>query len=323
MIILQQEITKEGAYELKKIKKGDIIPLVSNTMFETMLNNTKRKKYVAYLLSLILEENFKDVLNGLEFVKESMDKENYYDSKKTVDLICKFKDKYYNIEMNNNNTEKERLERNISYLTKIYDGSMKIGNKKYIYNNCVQININNFNFRGNTKEIDKFYIQNDNLDKLTDKITFVYIYLPLIRKKYYNKGELTKLEKLMMIFNEEKTETVESLMKEEIVMEEYRRDATEASKEETIIGLYDKELEDKMLQEAVNDRLLQEGKEEGIKEGKIQGIKEGKVEGIKEGKIEGILSVAKEMLKRKVSISDISLYTGLSKKEIENISYNL
>ena len=303
MIILQQEITKEGAYELKKIKKGDIIPLVSNTMFETMLNNTKRKKYVAYLLSLILEDNFNDVLDGLEFVKESMDKENYYDSKKTVDLICKFKDKYYNIEMNNNNTEKERLERNISYLTKIYDGSMKIGNKKYIYNNCVQININNFNFRGNTKEIDKFYIQNDNLDKLTDKITFVYIYLPLIRKKYYNKGELTKLEKLMMIFNEEKTETVESLMKEAMVMEEYRRDATEASKEETIIGLYDKELEDKMLQEAVNDRLLQEGKEEG--------------------KIEGILSVAKEMLKRKVSISDISLYTGLSKKEIENISYNL
>ena len=172
MIFLNQKITKEDSYELKKIKKGDIIPLVSNTMFETMLNNKKRKKYVAYLLSLILEENYEDILNGIEFTKESMDKENFYDSKKTVDLICKFKDKYYNIEMNNNNTEKERLERNISYLEKIYDGSMKKGMKEYVYNNCIQININNFNFVGNTKVVDKFYIQNNNLDKLTDKITW-------------------------------------------------------------------------------------------------------------------------------------------------------
>ena len=316
MIFLNQKITKEDSYELKKIKKGDIIPLVSNTMFETMLNNKKRKKYVAYLLSLILEENYEDILNGIEFTKESMDKENFYDSKKTVDLICKFKDKYYNIEMNNNNTEKERLERNISYLEKIYDGSMKRGTKEYIYNNCIQININNFNFVGNTKVVDKFYIQNNNLDKLTDKITFIYIYLPLIRKKYYNKGELTKLEKLMLIFNEEKTKEIDSLSKEEMVMEEYRRDAESASVEENVIGLYDKELEDKMIQEAINNRLLQEGKQEG----KLEGLKEGKKEGLKEGKLEGLISVAKEMLKRNVSISDISQYTGLSKQEIEKIS---
>ncbi|MBR1385379.1 MAG: hypothetical protein IJ568_00970, partial [Bacilli bacterium] len=148
-----------------------------------------------------------------------------------------------------------------------------------------------------------FYIQNNDLDKLTDKITFIYIYLPLIRKKYYNKGELTKLEKLMLIFNEEKTKEIDSLSKEEMVMEEYRRDAENASVEENVIGLYDKELEDKMIQEAINNRLLQEGK--------------------LEGKLEGVIAVAKEMLKRKVSISDISQYTGLSKQEIEIISYDV
>ncbi|MBR1385559.1 MAG: hypothetical protein IJ568_01875, partial [Bacilli bacterium] len=133
-----------------------------------------------------------------------------------------------------------------------------------------------------------------------------------IRKKYYNKGELTKLEKLMLIFNEEKTKEIDSLSKEEMVMEEYRRDAESASVEENVIGLYDKELEDKMIQEAINNRLLQEGK--------LEGIKEGKLEGLKEGKLEGLISVAKEMLKRNVSISDISQYTGLSKQEIEKIS---
>ena len=85
-------------------------------------------------------------------------------------------------------------------------------------------------------------------------------------------------------------------------MEEYRRDAESASIEENVIGLYDKELEDKMIQEAINNRLLQEGKTEGLKE--------------------GIISVAKEMLKRNVSISDISQYTGLSKQELEKIHIN-
>lgn len=53
---------------------------------------------------------------------------------------------------------------------------------------------------------------------------------------------------------------------------------------------------------------------------RMEDIKE---EGIKKGKLEGIITVAKEMLKRKVSINDISLYTGLSKQEIEKIRFNL
>ena len=97
-------------------------------------------------------------------------------------------------------------------------------------------------------------------------------------------------------------------------MEEYRRDAESENIEENVIGLYDKELEDKMLQEAINNRLLQEGKIEGLKEGKLEGLKEGKLEGLKEG----LISLAKEMLKSNVSISEISRYTGLSKQEIEN-----
>lgn len=56
---------------------------------------------------------------------------------------------------------------------------------------------------------------------------------------------------------------------------------------------------------------MEDIKEEGIKKGKL------------EGKLEGIITVAKEMLKRKVSINDISLYTGLSKQEIEKTRFNL
>ena len=39
-----------------------------------------------------------------------------------------------------------------------------------------------------------YYIIKKN-EKLTKKITFINIYLPIIKEKYYNGSELTKLEK--------------------------------------------------------------------------------------------------------------------------------
>ena len=311
MSYLSREISTIDSYKLSKLNEGDIIPIVSDVMFETMFNNTKRKKYVSYLLSLILNEDYNELLNGIVFVKGTMDKNNVYDSKKTVDLICEYKNVFYNIEMNNSKTDRYRLERNISYLNKIYDGFMKRGKKKYIYNNVVQININNFNFVGNEESIDKFYLENSKSKKLTEKITFINIYLPIIKKKYYNKSELTKLEKYMIILNEKKSKDLEEIIKEDLVMKEYRRDAEEVSKDYEGLGLYDKELEDEILMEA----RMEDSKEIGKKEGLVEGIVKGK----KEGKKEGVLSVALNMLKKKVPITEISLYTGLSKKEIEKI----
>ena len=57
--ILKRKISRKNSYELKELKEGERIPLVSSTMFEGMLNNESRKKYVSYLLSLILEKDMK------------------------------------------------------------------------------------------------------------------------------------------------------------------------------------------------------------------------------------------------------------------------
>jgi predicted transposase YdaD len=66
-----------------------------------------------------------------------------------------------------------------------------------------------------------------------------------------------------------------------------------------------------------------EGKEEGRIEGKVEGIAIGKEEGITIGKEEGALAKAKEsatrMLKKNVSLDDISDFTGLSIEEIKSL----
>ena len=308
--ILKRSLIEDGRYKLQDYREGEMLPLVSDVMFHTMLNNESRKQYVSYLLSLILEKNYEEIYNSIEFSKEQLDKENYHESKKTVDLVCKIEGEIFNIEMNNNMSIPS-LERNISYMNKLYSGSMKIGKKEYQYNKVIQINLNNFNFKENKNEIDEFYIMNHNREILTDKIRIIYIYLPLIRKKLYNKEKLTSLEKLLLSFNEKDSDELKKVIKGEKFMEEYRRDAYDASQDSEILGLYNKEEEDKML-EAMR---INYAKEEGVEQGIKQGIEKGIEQGSKQAKIE----MAKNLINENVPLETISKWTGLDIKTIENL----
>lgn len=101
-VLLNKRVKKDLAYELKEMEEGYKIPIVSDTMFHVMINNEKRKKYAAYLIALALGEDYEEILNSLELVKNKIDKDNYKDQSKTVDFVCTIKDNIVNIEMNNN-----------------------------------------------------------------------------------------------------------------------------------------------------------------------------------------------------------------------------
>lgn len=297
--ILKRSLIQDDRYRLQDYREGEMLPIVSDVMFHTMLNNESRKQYVSYLLSLILEKDYKEIYNSIQFSKEELDKENYHDSKKTVDLVCTVDKEVFNIEMNNNMSIPS-LERNISYINRLYAGSMKQGDKKYHYNKVIQININNFNFDGNTNIIDEFYIKNKNSEVLTDKIKILYIYLPLIRKKMYNnKEKLTLLEKLFLVFNEKDSNELKKLIKGEKIMEEYRQDAIDASQKSEILGLYDKEKESERLEQI----RLDYAREEGVEEGELQAS----------------LKIAKNLIKRGYSLEEVSINTELDIETLKNI----
>ena len=127
-----------------------------------------------------------------------------------------------------------------------------------------------------------------------------------VRKKDYN--NLEDYEKLLLIFNEEDDEVLNMLSEGDEIMKEYIKDSKNASEEEEIIGLYDKELNDDMLKRME----IKENREEAFNEG------------IQEGIQEGICETAKNMLQRNLSFDLISECTGLSldklkelKKEVE------
>ena len=301
MIIFENEISTNSSYELTDYKGCNIIPAVSDVMFEVMFNNDGiGKKYTSYLLSLIFDMDYEYLYNNIEFMKSKLDKERYHKKGMTVDLICKIDGKYYNVELNNNRTSVGRMERNVYYGTNVFGDKLK-RNDDYNYNYTIQVNLNNFSFSGVDEIRQDFMLRDEKGNILTDKIKIIQIYIPLIRKKWYDNNEITELEKFLMIINEKDSKRLESLIKENDFMDDYRKDAKERSTNTEVVGLYNKELEDELLFKASLKEKYDEGKKQGIEEG---------IE-------EGILTVAKKMLENSLDLETISKVTGLSIKELE------
>ena len=104
----------------------------------------------------------------------------------------------------------------------------------------------------------------------------------------------------MLVLNEEDDNELSKLYEGEDIMEDYVRDAKDASISDDVVGLYDKELHEELL---INTELYnaeRKGKESGIREGK--------------------LDVARNMLKENISIEVIVKVTGLSRKEIDSLN---
>ena len=153
------------------------------------------------------------------------------------------------------------------------------------------------------------------LEEITDKIKIIYISIPKIREKYYNKSELNEFEKFLMVINEPREEDVKEFMKDNRIMEEYRMDADRASRNENVVGLYNRAQDEERIHLNELDRLYNEGIEQGI----TQGIDIGRTEGIDIGRSEGKLEIIKNMIQDKVDDSIIMKYVKISSKELERI----
>ena len=300
---LDKEISKTNSYKLLDYYKGYKIPIVSDSMFKTMINNESRMEYICYLIASIFNEDYNEVLKNTKFIKNNIDKYKNEESNKTVDLLCKIKGKILNVEVNNN-TSKSSLERNLGYMFSLYSANMKRG-EKYNFNEVIQININNFRFRSRRDVLEECYITNINhipkdindFQIYSNKIRIINIYLSNIRKKDYNKLKL--YEKLLLIFNENDNQLLKDLSKGDEIMEKYVKESKEASEQDEVIGMYDKELHDERLRLAENDEYREKGIEEGIQQNQKE--------------------TALKMLQKGYDITDISECTGLSLDELQKL----
>ena len=295
------ELDNEYVLKLSRnIKKGQKISILSDTMLKAMFQNENRIKYSAKFLSYFIDVEYEDILNNICLAKNELDKNNENDKGERCDYVALLSDTSLNIEVNNNSSL-EVLERNMEYAHRLYSKKIRRGEENYQYTQVIQFNLNNFAFKGNDKIVDIYTVTNDDNIGLSNKLIFVQIYVPNLRKKWYTKGikSLSEEEKYILALVEMDLDKLNDLGGENI-MDEYVKEAEEVSFEGGVGEAYDKEW-------ALRDQ------------GYRDGISQGKAEGISEGKNERNIEIARNMLKDNISVESISKYTDLSINEINSL----
>ena len=295
------ELDNEYVLKLSRnIKKGQKISILSDTMLKAMFQNENRIKYSAKFLSYFIDVEYEDILNNICLAKNELDKNNENDKGERCDYVALLSDTSLNIEVNNNSSL-EVLERNMEYAHRLYSKKIRRGEENYQYTQVIQFNLNNFAFKGNDKIVDIYTVTNDDNIGLSNKLIFVQIYVPNLRKKWYTKGmkSLSEEEKYILALVEMDLDKLNDLGGENI-MDEYVKEAEEVSFEGGVGEAYDKEW-------ALRDQ------------GYRDGLSQGKAEGISEGKNERNIEIAKNMLSKAMEVELISEITGLSIEEIKNL----
>ena len=283
------ELDNEYVLKLSRnIKKGQKISILSDTMLKAMFQNENRIKYSAKFLSYFIDVEYEDILNNICLAKNELDKNNENDKGERCDYVALLSDTSLNIEVNNNSSL-EVLERNMEYAHRLYSKKIRRGEENYQYTQVIQFNLNNFAFKGNDKIVDIYTVTNDDNIGLSNKLIFVQIYVPNLRKKWYTKGmkSLSEEEKYILALVEMDLNKLNDLGGENI-MDEYVKEAEEVSFEGGVGEAYDKEW-----------ALRDQGYRDGIKERNIE--------------------IAKNMLSKSMKIELISEITDLSIKEIERL----
>ena len=292
------ELDNEYVLKLSRnIKKGQKISILSDTMLKAMFQNENRIKYSAKFLSYFIDVEYEDILNNICLAKNELDKNNENDKGERCDYVALLSDTSLNIEVNNNSSL-EVLERNMEYAHRLYSKKIRRGEENYQYTQVIQFNLNNFAFKGNDKIVDIYTVTNDDNIGLSNKLIFVQIYVPNLRKKWYTKGikSLSEEEKYILALVEMDLDKLNDLGGDNI-MDEYVKEAEEVSFEGGVGEAYDKEW-----------ALRDQGYRDGLSQGKAEGISQG----ISQGKVE----IAKNMLNEGIDINIIIKCTGLTNEDI-------
>ena len=272
-------------------QKYEVIPGTFDPIFNEIFKSVK--EFLADIIYEVIGIPKEEVLKGT-IINSEYPILNINEKRRTSDLIIELEDSVINLEMNNYYYKKLN-KRNDIYLFKIVSLSDK--------SVTIQININNFWSKDG--QVVKRYTLKDDEGKEEDEIGLIKydIYLENIKEKYYNNDKLTKLEKYMLMLKLRKREELLEVSKGDKSMSEVYKKLDDLSKDKYYALLYDEE--EKKVYE--NKCILEDAIEDSYSSGLNHGVS----------------NIAKNLLRKNMSIEDISDVTGLTIEEINNLRENI
>ena len=278
-------VTIKGYTNNPELRKKEVIPGTFDAVFKAVL--TEEKEVLAEIIELVIGIPKEDVIKNGVIINSEYVRENIIETDKKSDLLISIGDNVINLEMDR----------------RYYSGSNK-KNNKYIhkivnhYNpkNTVQICFTSYKegeeLKGEKKSIRKYMFQDSDGNVEDYGLEKYKIDLEYIENKYYNNDELTRREKIFLMFKESNREILKEISKGDKIMDKIYKRLDKLSEDEALSLLYD-----------------EKEREEEKKQAEIEYAEE-------HGLNKGIKQTAKNMLERNMNIDVVAEITGLSLEEV-------
>ena len=261
------------------------------------------------LLKALLEFILKIKIDKLEIKKTELLSGNVNVKDKRVDAIVHTGNKKIEIEINSQNKDYLHT-RSTAYICNIYQSNASVGDTYNEDTDIIQVNLT-WGLGRNNEEMKIFKIMNEKGELYVKNFIIYEINMDYYDKIWYSKNEEEIKKNQYMIMLDLDKKELKNMPKDKIV-DKYITNVTIVN-DDPEFQKYMSEEEDKR---KIQNSLLSEAKEEGISQGYTSGINDG----ISKGKNKKSIEIAKNMLKKNMSIEDISDITGLSIEEINKLT---
>ena len=280
---------------------NNIIPLVYDREFKSFAS-IYSKELVDFIISLC-ELNIE--CNNYSLINNEIT--TFYEDDKLMvtDLVYKLNDNtFLNIELNTSKS-KYLMYKNLLYIYKIILNEQNKG-KKYKDVTVIQVNFDLYSFKNMDKVKNVIKVMNkDNLKEYLNTFTIFHFELDKAWNNEYNVSE-EKIRFLRMLSNRSKILN-KYLAGDNLFLKKVAKFMEDYSNNSDNLLYYDKkELDDYI-------------KESEIEESYNDGIAEGLSQGLSQGENKKAISIAKKLLAKGTSVSEVSEITGISKEKIENL----
>ena len=295
------------------LDQGMVVSPLYDIVFKSVLQAPRCRDYLIDLIHIITHISKEEMKKNLRIENSEHLVSHTNEKRKVSDMIVSIENNIINLEMNQEYYE-GLLKKNEDYLFKLASESIHVGESYDSQKKVIQINFDHF-WKYDHRTIINFRMRDDtgHYQEIPGEpiVESYHENLAKIENKYYNKEEMTREEKLLLLLAMDQLESIEEISKGDYVMEEVKKKLVDLTEDANFIGLYDKEEADR--------RELYDRTRYAEKLGREKGLKEGHESGLKEGQKSEQLKIAKKMKDKGQSLEFIQEMTGLSMEEIEQL----
>ena len=281
------------------MKKDKVIPATFDPVFKALLTSEECREYLADLIHIVTKIPKKDIVDNIVIKNSEHMNNNANEKRKISDLIVDVLNNRINLEMNKEYYE-GLFSKNNAYQHKIASEQFLSGESYLEEKKIIQINFDMFT-KFDERKIIKFMIMDTERHIIEDPNYEKYhVNLDLINKLYYNKNELSKEDRELLLLTMEDVRDIEDIVRDDDTMKKAKEKLVDLSEDTELVGMYDKEIVDRK----VNNTKLLYAEKVGMERGMKKGIEQNKKD------------IVINMLKENIDIKIISKVVGIAEDEI-------